>query len=47
VKQSIIYVALVARDHYEVIAFYAEKLHFTLIENTYQLEQDKCWVIVQ
>ena len=45
-KQSIIHVALVIRDYDEAIAFYCEKLHFTLIEDTYQPEQDKRWVIV-
>jgi catechol 2,3-dioxygenase-like lactoylglutathione lyase family enzyme len=45
-KQSIIHVALVVRDYDEAIAFYTEKLHFTLVEDTYQPEQDKRWVIV-
>ena len=45
-KQSILHVALVVRDHDEAIAFYCEKLHFTLIEDTYQPEQDKRWVVV-
>ena len=46
VKQSIIHIALVVRDYDEAIAFYTEKLHFTLIEDTYQPEQDKRWVVV-
>jgi len=45
-KQSIIHVALVVRDYDEAIAFYCEKLHFKLIEDTYQPEQDKRWVVV-
>ena len=45
-QQSIIYVALVVRDYDEAIAFYTQKLHFTLIEDTYQPEQDKRWVVV-
>ena len=45
-KQSIIHIALVVRDYDEAIAFYTEKLHFTLIEDTYQPEQDKRWVVV-
>jgi catechol 2,3-dioxygenase-like lactoylglutathione lyase family enzyme len=45
-KQSIIHVALVVRDYDEAIAFYTEKLHFTLVEDTYQPEQDKRWVVV-
>jgi catechol 2,3-dioxygenase-like lactoylglutathione lyase family enzyme len=46
VKQSIIHIALVVRDYDEAIAFYCEKLHFTLVEDTYQPEQDKRWVVV-
>jgi catechol 2,3-dioxygenase-like lactoylglutathione lyase family enzyme len=46
VKQSIVHIALVVRDYDEAIAFYIEKLHFTLIEDTYQSEQDKRWVVV-
>ncbi len=45
-KQSIIHIALVVRDYDEAITFYTEKLHFTLIEDTYQPEQDKRWVVV-
>jgi catechol 2,3-dioxygenase-like lactoylglutathione lyase family enzyme len=40
-KQSIAYVALVVRDYDEAIEFYTKKLHFTLIEDTYQPEQDE------
>ena len=45
-KQSIVHVALVVRDYDEAIEFYTKKLHFTLVENTYQPEQDKRWVVV-
>jgi len=45
-KHSIVHVALVVRDYDEAIAFYTEKLGFTLVEDTYQPEQDKRWVIV-
>jgi len=45
-NQSIIHVALVVRDYDEAIAFYTGKLHFTLVEDTYQPEQDKRWVVV-
>jgi catechol 2,3-dioxygenase-like lactoylglutathione lyase family enzyme len=45
-EQSIGYVALVVRDYDEAIEFYTKKLHFTLIEDTYQPEQDKRWVLV-
>ncbi|HSS21559.1 MAG TPA: VOC family protein [Pyrinomonadaceae bacterium] len=45
-KQSIVHVALVVRDYDEALAFYTRKLHFTLVEDTYQPEQDKRWVVV-
>jgi catechol 2,3-dioxygenase-like lactoylglutathione lyase family enzyme len=45
-KQSIIHVALVVREYDEAIAFYCDKLHFKLVEDTYQPEQDKRWVVV-
>jgi len=44
--QSIIHVALVVRDYDEAIDFFCNKLHFTLIEDIYQPEQDKRWVLV-
>jgi catechol 2,3-dioxygenase-like lactoylglutathione lyase family enzyme len=46
IKQSIIHVALVVRDYDEAIEFYCQKLHFRLVEDTYQPEQDKRWVVV-
>ena len=45
-KQSIVHVALVVRDYDEAIEFYTKKLDFTLVEDTYQPEQDKRWVVV-
>ena len=45
-KQSIVHIALIVNDYDEAIAFYTKKLHFTLIEDTYQPEQDKRWVVV-
>ena len=45
-KQSIVHIALVVRDYDEALAFYTEKLHFTVIEDTYQPEQDKRWVVI-
>ncbi|MUK39528.1 VOC family protein [Aliivibrio fischeri] len=45
-KQSIIHVALVVRDYDEAIDFYVNKLKFELVEDTYQAEQDKRWVVV-
>lgn len=44
--QSIVHIALVVNDYDEAIEFYTKKLHFTLIEDTYQPEQDKRWVVV-
>ena len=45
-KQFIIHIALVVRDYDEAIEFYTKKLHFTLVEDTYQPEQNKRWVVV-
>ena len=45
-KQSIAHVALVVRDYDEAIDFYTNKLHFTVLEDTHQPEQDKRWVVV-
>ncbi len=44
--QSLAHIALIVKDYDEAIDFYTNKLHFTLIEDTYQPEQDKRWVIV-
>lgn len=44
--QSIIHIALVVKDYDEAIDFYTKKLHFILVEDTYQPEQDKRWVVV-
>jgi hypothetical protein len=46
-KQSIAHIALVVRDYDEAIAFYVNKLRFELVEDTYQPEQDKRWVVVR
>jgi len=45
-KQSIVHVALVVKDYDEAIEFYTQQLNFELIEDTYQAEQDKRWVVV-
>lgn len=45
-KQAIVHIALVVKDYDEAIEFYTKKLHFTLVEDTYQPEQDKRWVVV-
>ncbi len=45
-KQALLHVALVVRDYDEAIEFFTKKLHFKLIEDIYQPEQDKRWVVV-
>ena len=45
-RQSIVHIALVVRDYDEAIAFYTQKLNFRLVEDQYQPEQDKRWVVV-
>lgn len=44
--QSLAHIALVVRDYDEAISFFVGKLGFDLVEDTYQPEQDKRWVIV-
>lgn len=44
--QAIVHVALVVRDYDEAIEFYTKKLSFKLVEDTYQPEQDKRWVVI-
>ena len=45
-KQRLLHVALVVRDYDEALDFFLNKLDFTLVEDTYQPEQDKRWVTV-
>ncbi len=45
-KQEIIHIALVVKDYDEALDFYINKLNFELVEDTYQPEQDKRWVVV-
>ena len=45
-KQSIVHIALVVREYDEALDFFVKKLGFELIEDTYQPEQDKRWVVV-
>ena len=40
------HVSLVVRDYDEAIAWFTEKLGFTLVADEYQPEQDKRWVLV-
>lgn len=44
--QEIVHIALVVRDYDEAIEFYTKKLNFELLEDTYQPEQNKRWVVV-
>lgn len=44
--QNIVHVALVVKDYDEAIDFYVNKLKFELLEDSYQAEQDKRWVVV-
>jgi catechol 2,3-dioxygenase-like lactoylglutathione lyase family enzyme len=44
--QALASVALVVRDYDEAIEFFTKKLDFHLVEDTYQPEQDKRWVVV-
>ncbi|KJY88670.1 VOC family protein [Pseudoalteromonas piscicida] len=45
-KQNIVNIALVVKDYDEAIDFYVNKLGFELIEDTYQPERNKRWVVV-
>ena len=45
-KQSIVHIALVVKDYDEAIDFYTQKLNFDLIEDMYQPEEDKRWVVI-
>ena len=44
-KQELAHIALVVEDYDAAIAFYIEKLHFNLIEDTL-LSETKRWVII-
>jgi catechol 2,3-dioxygenase-like lactoylglutathione lyase family enzyme len=46
VTQSLAHIALIVRDYDEAIAWFTEKLGFTLVADQYQPEQDKRWVLV-
>ena len=45
-NQRIAHVALVVRDYDEAIAFFTQKLRFTVVEDVHQPAQDKRWVVV-
>ncbi|MDH7974099.1 VOC family protein [Sphingomonas sp. AR_OL41] len=42
----IAHLALVVRDYDEALAFYVGKLGFSLVEDSWQPEQDKRWVVI-
>ena len=45
-QQSLAHVALVVRDYDEAIDFFVGKLGFVLIQDVYQHEQKKRWVMI-
>lgn len=45
-QQLLAHIALLVRDYDEAIAFYTGVLGFELVEDTYQPEQNKRWVLV-
>jgi len=45
-KQFLGLTAIVVRDYDEAIHFYTKVLDFELVEDSYQPEQDKRWVVV-
>jgi catechol 2,3-dioxygenase-like lactoylglutathione lyase family enzyme len=45
-KQSLALIALVVRDYDEALAFFVGKLGFTLVEDSFIVEQAKRWVVV-
>lgn len=44
--QSLAHIALIVRDYDEAIAWFTQRLGFTLVADQYQPEQDKRWVLV-
>lgn len=45
-NQKIAHIALIVKDYDEAIDFYTKTLRFTLVEDSYIVEQDKRWVLV-
>ena len=45
-SQSLAHISLIVRDYDEAIAWFTDRLGFALVEDTYQPEQDKRWVVV-
>ncbi|MGQ3214391.1 MAG: VOC family protein [Shinella sp.] len=46
-NQSLAHIALIVRDYDEAIDFYVNTLGFELVDDSYQAEQDKRWVVVR
>jgi catechol 2,3-dioxygenase-like lactoylglutathione lyase family enzyme len=44
--KSIAHIALIVRNYDEAIAWFTERLGFTLVADEYQPEQDKRWVLI-
>lgn len=44
--QAVVHIALVVKDYDKAIDFYTKKLHFELVEDTFQPDQNKRWVVV-
>lgn len=44
--QRIAHIALVVRDYDEALDFYVDKLGFRIVEDTFQPEQSKRWVVI-
>jgi len=44
--QAIAHIALIVRDYDEALAFYVGKLGFNVVEDRYQPEQDKRWLVI-
>lgn len=42
-----VYIVLIVWDYDEVIVYYIGIFGFELIDDIFQLEQDKCWVVVK
>lgn len=45
-RPGLAHVALLVHDYDEAIAFFVDVLNFRLVEDSYQPEQDKRWVLV-
>lgn len=45
-SQILAHIALIVRDYDEAIAWFEDKLGFEVLQDSYQPEQDKRWVLV-